>query len=115
MTLRPSGPNSASQYRIAGIFLAPAIALLAGTAVYMIAREGMEIWEAARQNTYEAAVSLEVSITGLLEHSTFSLAGISADLQRADGPATPQATLALLRNARRFDSLSWYLGAKVDG
>ena len=115
MTPDTSGPRNSAEYRIAGIFLAPAIVLLAGTAVYMIAREGMEIWAAARQNTYEAAVSLEVSLTGLLEHSTFSLAGISDDLRRADGPVTPQASLALLRNARRFDSLSAYLGEKVDG
>jgi diguanylate cyclase (GGDEF)-like protein len=112
-TIKPD-QQLAYRYRRAGTFLVAAIALLAGTTAYMIARDGMRIWATARQNTYDAAIAIGISLTGLLEQSTYSLRGLGADLRQANRRADA-ATLGLLRNVMRQDPLSAYLGVKTDG
>jgi diguanylate cyclase (GGDEF)-like protein len=89
-----------------------AMALLAGTAVYVLTQQREQIRDAARQNALNIAVGLERSATGLLAQSTFSLSGISVDLAR-DPAMAPGRLVPILREAMRFDALSEYLGVRA--
>jgi diguanylate cyclase (GGDEF)-like protein len=102
----------ALQYRRAAGYLALALLLLAGTALYVVTQQRDQIRAAARQNALNIAVGLERSATGLLAQSTFSLRGISVDL--AQDPAMDAGRLVpILRDAMRFDALSDYLGVRA--
>lgn len=101
-------------YRRARLSVVLALLLLAGTAVYLVAQERQQTWTSARESILNLALGLETSITGMLEQSAFSLKGISADLSRRPAdPPQPERTIALLREAARFDSVSSYLGLRA--
>ena len=102
----------ASQYRRARYYLASALLLLAGTAVYTVTLERERIRTDARSSALNIAVGLERSATGLLAQSIFSLRGIGVDIARE--PARGNAGLVpVLQEAMRFDALSGYLGVRT--
>jgi diguanylate cyclase (GGDEF)-like protein len=101
----------AARYRRARVYLGGALCLLAGTAVYLIADEGLRIWASTRSNLTNLAIGLETSVSDLLDHSYYSLSGIAADVATQAG-ASPERTRSALREAMRFDPVSAYLGLK---
>jgi hypothetical protein len=81
--------------------------------VYLVAQARQETWGYARKSVLNLALGLETSISGLLQQSAFSLRGIGTALARQPGIApAPDETLAVLREAARFDSVSSYLGVR---
>ena len=102
------------EYRRAQLSVVLALLLLAGTAVYLVAQQRQETWESARKSILNLALGLEMSITGLLEQSAFSLRGIADDVAQRSG-ITPESEVAtaILRDAARFDSVSSYLGIRT--
>lgn len=104
-----------AEYRRARLSVVLALLLLAGTVVYLVVQARQETWGSARKSVLNLALGLETSITGLLQQSAFSLRGIGAALAQHPGSA-PDQTVAVLREAARFDSVSSYLGVQnADG
>jgi len=101
-----------AEYRRARLSVVLALLLLAGTVVYLVVQARLETWGSARKSVLNLALGLETSITGLLQQSAFSLRGIGTALDQQPGIA-PEQTLAVLREAARFDSVSSYLGAQT--
>lgn len=102
-----------TEYRRARRSVVLALLLLAGTVVYLVAQARQETWGYARKSVLNLALGLETSISGLLQQSAFSLRGIGTALARQPGIApAPDETLAVLREAARFDSVSSYLGVR---
>ncbi len=109
----PSASRLAVRYRNAALALGLAVALLASTAAWLVARERQQVWGAAHRNQRDVAVAVQSSVSALLAQSVKSLAGIGSDLDAASpSRATP---LQALREAQRFDPLSAYLGVRVGG
>lgn len=103
-----------AEYHRAQLSVVLALLLLAGTAVYLVVQEQQQTWASARENVLDMALSLDTSITGLLEQSAFSLRGIVADVsQRPGSPHEPKQAMAALRDAARFDPISSYLGLRT--
>lgn len=103
-----------AQYRRARLSVVLALLLLAGTVVYLVMQERQQTRGSARASVLNLALGLETSITGLLQQSAFSLRGIGADLVQGGGiPPDPRQTIAALREAARFDSVSSYLGVRT--
>jgi diguanylate cyclase (GGDEF)-like protein len=104
----------ASQYRRAGVFLAGMLALLAGTAAYVVFHDRAEIWHSAHENAENIALGLESASGVLLEQPVVSLRGIGKDL--AGTGTVREGTFDVLRNAMRYDPVSVYLGVQgADG
>jgi diguanylate cyclase (GGDEF)-like protein len=103
-----------AEYRRARLSVVLALLLLAGTAVYLVAQERQQTWGSARASVLNLALGLETSITELLEQSALTLRDVSADLSGHTGASPrPEQTLAVLRAAARFDSVSSYLGLRA--
>jgi diguanylate cyclase (GGDEF)-like protein len=103
-----------AEYRRARLSVVLALLLLAGTVVYLVIQERQETWGSARKSLLNLALGLETSITGLLQQSAFSLRGIGAGLSQHPGSASgSEQTLAILRDAAAFDSVSSYLGVQT--
>lgn len=106
-----------AEYRRARLSVVLALLLLAGTVVYLVVQERQQTWGSARKSLLNLALGLETSISGLLQQSAFSLRGIGTGLSGHPGSASgPEQTLAVLREAAAFDSVSSYLGVQnADG
>ena len=103
-----------AEYRRARLSVVLALLLLAGTVVYLVVQERQQTWGSARKSLLNLALGLETSISGLLQQSAFSLRGIGAGLSGHPGIASgPEQTLAVLRDAAAFDSVSSYLGVQT--
>jgi diguanylate cyclase (GGDEF)-like protein len=103
-----------AEYRRARLSVVLALLLLAGTAVYLVAQERQQTWGSARASVLNLALGLETSITELLGQSALTLRDVSADLSGHTGASPrPEQTLAILRAAARFDSVSSYLGLRA--
>jgi diguanylate cyclase (GGDEF)-like protein len=100
-------------YRRLALMFGLALAVLVGTTVYLVVRDRLDTWAAARTRTHDISIAVQVSISGLLAQPVASLRGIRARLSR-DSPDRIDAT-ALLRDAMRFDPLSSYLGIRRAG
>jgi diguanylate cyclase (GGDEF)-like protein len=101
------------QRRRTGVFLAGMLALLAGTAAYVVVHDRVEIWREAHENALNVALGLESASSALFEQSLDSLRGVEDDLTHAEARRQP---VAVLHNAMRFDPVSAYLGiAGADG
>ncbi|HXS22339.1 MAG TPA: EAL domain-containing protein [Steroidobacteraceae bacterium] len=110
----PEGQFVTGEYRRARLSVVIALLLLAGTAVYLVAQERQQTWASARESVLNLALGLETSITGLLEQSTASLRHISQDLSSRPGAlADPEQALTVLRDGKRLDSVSSYLGLRA--
>jgi diguanylate cyclase (GGDEF)-like protein len=122
---RTPGPSRASrrphpdawfvtaEYRRARLSVVLALLLLAGTAVYLVVQERQQTWASGRESILNLALSLETSITGLLEQSVSSLRGISSSVSRLPEAPSAGQVIAIMRDAARFDSVSSYLGLRM--
>lgn len=102
-----------AEYRRARLSVVLAVLLLAGTAIYLVVQERQQTWTSGRESVLNLALGLDTSITGLLEQSALSLRNIRADVSRRTGTPQPEETIADLRGAARFDSVSSYLGLRT--
>lgn len=102
-----------AEYRRARLSVVLALLLLAGTAVYLVVQERQQTWASGRESILNLALSLETSITGLLEQSVSSLRGISSSVARLPEAPSSEQTIAVIRDAARFDSVSSYLGLRM--
>jgi diguanylate cyclase (GGDEF)-like protein len=103
-----------AEYRRARLSVVLALLLLAGTAVYLVVQERQQTWASARASVLNLALGLETSITELLEQSALTLRDMGADLAgRPDASLQPEQSIAVLRAAARFDSVSGYLGVRA--
>jgi diguanylate cyclase (GGDEF)-like protein len=101
-------------YRSLSIMFGIALAVLVGTTVYLLVRNRLDTWAAARNRTRDISIASQVSISGLLAPFAASLRSLRSDLSR--GPLDPAAAATLLGDAKRFDPLSSCLGIKrADG
>ena len=104
----------AVRYRHEALALGLAVAVLAGTAVWLVVQERTQVWADAHRNQQEVALAVQSSVSALLAQSVESLNGIRSDLAAA--PSAPAAVqLQVLREAQRFDPLSAYLGVRARG
>jgi diguanylate cyclase (GGDEF)-like protein len=105
----------AARYRNASLVLAFAVALLAGTAVWLVAQARSQVWDDARHDQQEVALAMQSTISALLAQSMMSLEGIRSDLEAAPARTALDAAtqLRILREAQRFDPLSAYLGVRA--
>ena len=104
----------AARYRNAALVLGVAVALLAGTAVWLVVQARTQVWDDARRNQEDVALAVQSSISGLLAQSASSLNGIAGDLAAASPDASGrEAQLRILREAQRFDPTSAYLGVRA--
>lgn len=101
----------AARSRHAAIVLALAVAMLAGVAGWLVARERTQVWAAAHRSQEGVALAVQSSISALVAQSVMSLRAV----QDALAAAPPPARLRVLREAARLDSLSAYLGVAVAG
>lgn len=92
-----------------------AVALMAGTAVFLLLRERSVVWAQAHKGTAEVAVALRASLSALLAQSVASIHGIADDISSAEGSYDSVAIEAVLKQAMRFDPLSAYLALRRDG
>jgi diguanylate cyclase (GGDEF)-like protein len=106
----------AARYRNAAFVLGLAVALLAGTGIWLAVQARSQVWRDARRNQEDVALAVQLSASGLLAQSVLSLQGIRSDLAAAS--ATPAASretqLRVLREAQRFDPMSAFLGIQTD-
>ena len=107
--------HAAARYRNAALVLGLAVALLAGTAIWLVAQARSQVWEDARRNQEDVALAVQLSISGLLAQATLSLDGIRADLAAAPAASASsrETQLQILREAQRFDPMSAFLGVRT--
>jgi diguanylate cyclase (GGDEF)-like protein len=105
----------ATRYRNAALVLGLAVALLAGTAVWLVLQARHQVREDARRNQEDVALAVQLSISGLLAQSESSLTGIRDDLAEASVArvAARDTQLQILREAQRFDPTSAFLGVRA--
>ena len=107
----------AARYRSAAWVLGLAVALLAGTAIWLALQARNQVWQDARRNQEDVALAVQLSISGLLAQSALSLDGIRVDIAAAApaaSAASQETQLRILREAQRFDPMSAYLGIRTD-
>ena len=102
-----------ARFRSAALVLGLAVSLLAGTALYLVLQERNDVWSAAHRNQQDVALAMQSSITALLDQAVYSLQGIRNDLDALPSTPSRDVELQALREARRFDPLSEYLGLKT--
>ena len=105
----------AARYRNAVLVLGLAVALMAGTAVWLVLQARNQVWEDARRNQADVALAVQLSIGALLAQSESSLNGVRSDLAAASvgRPAGRDAQLQILREAQRFDPTSAFLAVRA--
>ncbi len=92
-----------------GTFLVVCIVLMICTTAFFLLRERAQIWSSATQNSRDAAISLQTSMSSLLAQSVASIEGIQQHLQLDENLGGNEA-IRITRSAMRFDPLSSYLG-----
>jgi len=99
----------AANYRGARVYLLLAVFLLAGTSLYMIADEGVQVWRSARMNLMNLSRGFEASVGVLLQQPIARLEAIAVE---AAGPTPPphDRVVAILSDAMRFAPVADYLG-----
>ncbi|RCW70419.1 bifunctional diguanylate cyclase/phosphodiesterase [Pseudorhodoferax soli] len=100
--------------------LSTAVACLAWGAL-SIAADRREVQAQVERNNIELAASLRIHVDQVLDQTAFSLRGIRDDLQEqrsvvpASAQAAPDAVLAAMRNAMRYDPVSAVLFVREPG
>ncbi|MBY0234315.1 MAG: diguanylate cyclase, partial [Burkholderiaceae bacterium] len=92
-----------------GAYLVVCIVLMVCTTAFFLLREQAQIWTSATQNSRDAAISLQTSMSSLLAQSVASIEGIQHHLQDEENTSGNEA-IRITRSAMRFDPLSTYLG-----
>ncbi|NRR30749.1 bifunctional diguanylate cyclase/phosphodiesterase [Oxalobacteraceae bacterium] len=108
-TIGPGKPLRPASARWTHTLLALSFMALVGSALWGLLSNYRNMMEREGKGAANLADGMQVYVSEILKQSLFSAEGIAADLRRADG-ASPDARLAALRGAMRYDPASAVLG-----